>query len=92
MNNYTPEQKSDFDNRVKAVNDFIKSQELAPQIMSFKERLGETESGLPIMGDVISIVFKDLKYENNTTNKESMEDKSNGNGTDKTNSKEISNG
>lgn len=96
MNNYTDEQKQDYQSRVDKVNQFLKDNQLSASAFSYKIIIGKTDDQFPIWGDIIKVVFEDLKYANNTTDKEPVESQQNGDTGSETNNPktegEVSNG
>ncbi len=83
MNNYTPQQQEDINNRVEKALSFIKEQQLALDLMSYKVFLHPDKDGSPLFAEKIKIIFNDTKYANPTTVKEDIK-------TEDTDGKEVS--
>lgn len=64
MPNYTLEQKQDINERVNKANAFIKEQELALDILSYKVFLQLDTDGSPLFAEKMKVVLQDTKYAN----------------------------
>lgn len=78
MPNYTQEQQQDINERVEKALAFIKDQQLALDLMSYKVFLHLDKDGSPLFAEKIKIIFNDTKYANLTTDKKDIETKDNG--------------
>lgn len=67
---YTQEQQNNINQRVAKTLDFIKEQQLALDLLSYKVFLHPDKDGSPLFAEKIKIIFNDTKYANPSTVKE----------------------